>query len=227
MTNPVDLAGAGEQDLASYARGVRVLLASDEVDGVLLTGYFGGYSTEQSDLAAPELAAARQMADAVAAQGKPLVVQTIYPDSPPAGCCGPRASPCTATSTARARCWPASSSPRRPASPSELPAPAPAVTDTSYDAARALFADAGVAFPVAVSVTDAAGLEAALARPALGFPVVLKAMGRLHKSDGRRRGRSASPTATRCARRTPTWSRGWPRRPSPSRRWRTSPTGSS
>ena len=68
VTNPVDLAGAGEQDVASYARGVQSLLASDQVDGVLLTGYFGGYSTEQSNLTGPELAAARQMADAVAAQ---------------------------------------------------------------------------------------------------------------------------------------------------------------
>ena len=82
VTNPVDLAGAGERDAASYARGVQTLLASDQVDGVLMTGFFGGYSTEQSNLTAPELSAAHQMADAVAAQGKPLVVQTIYPDSP-------------------------------------------------------------------------------------------------------------------------------------------------
>ena len=82
VTNPVDLAGAGEQDAASYARGVELLLASDQVDGVLLTGFFGGYSTEQSNLTEPELAAAGQMAAAVAAQGKPLVVHTIYPRQP-------------------------------------------------------------------------------------------------------------------------------------------------
>ena len=35
-----------------------------------------------------------------------------------------------------------------------------------------------------MSVTDAAGLEAALEAPGLGFPVVLKATGRLHKSEG-------------------------------------------
>ena len=101
----------------------------------------------------------------------------------PARCCAPRASRCTATSTARARCWPASSSPRRPASPRSSRSAAPPVTDTSYDAARALFADAGVEFPDAVSVTDAAGLEAALEARA-GFPLVLKATGRLHKSEG-------------------------------------------
>ena len=64
----------------------------------------------------------------------------------------------------------------------ELPPAAPPVTDTSYVAARALFAGAGIAFPAATSVTDAAGLEAALAD--LRFPVVLKAEGRLHKSEG-------------------------------------------
>ena len=41
---------------------------------------------------------------------------------------------------------------------------------------------AGIAFPASRSVTDAAGLEAALAD--LRYPVVLKAAGRLHKSEG-------------------------------------------
>ncbi len=35
-----------------------------------------------------------------------------------------------------------------------------------------------------MSVTDAAGLEAALEAPGLTFPLVLKATGRLHKSEG-------------------------------------------
>ncbi|HYA09817.1 MAG TPA: CoA-binding protein, partial [Gaiellaceae bacterium] len=43
-TNPVDFAGAGEQDLRSYERVPRLLLESGEVDAVLLTGYLGGYS---------------------------------------------------------------------------------------------------------------------------------------------------------------------------------------
>ncbi|MGZ4431900.1 MAG: CoA-binding protein, partial [Gaiellales bacterium] len=42
--NPIDLAGGGERDFHSYSQVVRRLLESDEVDGVLLTGYFGGYS---------------------------------------------------------------------------------------------------------------------------------------------------------------------------------------
>jgi acyl-CoA synthetase (NDP forming) len=161
-----------------------VLLASDQVDGVLLTGYFGGYAAWQADLAAPELAAARVMADVVAAQDKPLVVQTIDPDSP-------------ASRVLRAAGIPVHRDVDRGCAvlarlvesataglAEELPEPAPAVVDTSYDAARALFTAAGVRFPVAVSVSDATGLEQALASPGLTFPVVLKATGRLHKSEG-------------------------------------------
>lgn len=184
VTNPVDLAGAGEQDVQSYVRGVKVLLASDQVDGVLLTGFFGGYSAGQSDLAAPELAAAGLMAEAVAAQPKPLVVQTIYPDSPAAAVLSTAGIPvhrdidraCTVLAglVDPARLTPVGLG-------EELPDPAPPATDTSYDGARALFIGAGIPFPAAVSVTDVAGLEAAL--DGLRLPVVLKATGRLHKSE--------------------------------------------
>jgi len=182
VTNPVDLAGAGEQDAASYARGVALLLASDQIDGVLLTGFFGGYSTEQSSLTEPELAAAAQMAATVAAQGKPLVVHTIYPDSPSAEVLRAAGIP-VHRDVDRACAVLAGLVERDGAGHAEpLPDRAPAVTDTSYDAARALFGAAGVVFPASVSVTDAAGLETAL--DDLRFPVVLKATGRLHKSEG-------------------------------------------
>jgi acyl-CoA synthetase (NDP forming) len=182
VTNPVDLAGAGEQDAASYARGVALLLASDQVDGVLLTGFFGGYSTEQSNLTGPELAAAAQMAAAVAAQGKPLVVQTIYPDSPSAELLRAAGIP-VHRDVDRACAVLAGLVERESAGLAlSLPDPAAPVTDTSYDAARTLCGAAGVAFPAAVSVSDADGFEATLAD--LSFPVVLKATGRLHKSEG-------------------------------------------
>ena len=182
VTNPVDLAGAGEQDVASYARGVQVLLASDQVDGVLLTGYFGGYSTEQSNLTGPELAAARQVADAVAGQGKPLVVQTIHPQSPASQVL--RAVGIPVHRDVDRACAVLAGLVEHDAAglAQELPVPAPPATDPSYDGARALFAGAGIAFPAAVSVVDATGLQAAL--DALGFPVVLKAAGLLHKSEG-------------------------------------------
>ena len=48
--NPVDLAGAGEQDVFSFARSTGVLLDDDGIDAVLFTAYFGGYSTLASEL---------------------------------------------------------------------------------------------------------------------------------------------------------------------------------
>ena len=56
--NPVDLAGAGEQDVFSFAHTTRALLEDDGVDAVLFTAYFGGYSTLADELGEPELAAA-------------------------------------------------------------------------------------------------------------------------------------------------------------------------
>ncbi len=183
LTNPVDLAGAGEQDLASYARAVRVLLASDQVDGVLLTGYFGGYADWQPDLAGPELAAAHQMAAVVAAQGKPLVVQSVDPESPAGralrGAGVPVHRDVDRAATVLAGLVATSTS----GLAEELPAPAPPVTDTSYQASRALFAQAGIRFPAARSVTGPEELEAALDAPGSDFPVVLKATGQLHKSE--------------------------------------------
>jgi hypothetical protein len=57
------------------------------------------------------------------------------------------------------------------------------VADTSYDAARRLFADAGVRFGVARTVRSTAELDAALETDGLTFPLVLKALGRQHKSE--------------------------------------------
>ncbi|HET6938659.1 MAG TPA: acetate--CoA ligase family protein [Nocardioides sp.] len=181
VANPVDMAGAGEQDVASYDRAVRTLLACDQVDGVLLTGYFGGYSTEQSGLTGPELAAARHMADTVAAQGTPLVVQTIYPDSPASQVLRAVGIPVHRDVDRACAVLAGLVEPATDGLALALPAAAPPVTDPSYDAARTLFKDAGVAFPDAVSVTDAAALEAAL--EGMSYPVVLKATGLLHKSE--------------------------------------------
>ena len=56
------------------------------------------------------------------------------------------------------------------------------VRDTSYSAARAVLAAAGVPFGAAHEA--ATGEEAVAAAAALGYPVVVKALGSLHKSDG-------------------------------------------
>ena len=55
------------------------------------------------------------------------------------------------------------------------------VTDTSYDTAKGLFAAAGIDFPAACTVGDRDQLREALR--VTGFPLVLKALGQVHKSD--------------------------------------------
>ena len=68
--NPVDLAGAGEQDAFSFARTTRMLLESGAVDAVLFTAYFGGYSSLSDELRERELAVAADLAAAAHETGR-------------------------------------------------------------------------------------------------------------------------------------------------------------
>lgn len=183
VTNPVDLAGCGEADMASYGKAIETLLGSSQVDGVLLTGYFGGYSATGHDLGESELAVAGQLAATVAAQSKPLVVHTIYPEGPTSRLF--RTAGISVHRDIDRACAVLSGLVERPITRPlpALPPPAQPVLDTSYETARALFSDAGIRFPTAVSVTSEAGLVSALEAPGRTFPVVLKALGRVHKSE--------------------------------------------
>jgi len=83
VSNPIDLAGAGEQDISAFNRVLGVLTdpaakAAAEVDALLVTGYFGGYGGYSPQLAAGELAAAEAMARTVRASGPPVVVHTMH-----------------------------------------------------------------------------------------------------------------------------------------------------
>ena len=83
--NPVDLAGAGEMDPDSYARAFAVLQDCDEVDAILMTGYFGGYSSGEDGLTGlgpAECAAGQADRRRRRVGAKPIAVQSIYPDAP-------------------------------------------------------------------------------------------------------------------------------------------------
>src|SRR5207302_5865098 len=81
--NPVDFAGAGEQDFRTYERVPRVLIESGEVDSVLLTGYLGGYSASSPELRGAETDAARGLAGAAGDTGVAVAAQTMYwPQAP-------------------------------------------------------------------------------------------------------------------------------------------------
>ncbi len=130
-----------------------------------------------------EVAVAELLAEAAAESGKPLVVHTMYASSPAAHALRAAGVPVyrvieSAVDAVAALI--AGGAPVPPALPAFPPA-APPLTDAGYPAARAALAEAGVPFGAARTVI---GREDALAAAEeLGYPVVLKALGRLHKSD--------------------------------------------
>ncbi|MFI5669867.1 acetate--CoA ligase family protein [Streptomyces sp. NPDC051704] len=200
--NPVDLAGMGEQNPLSYADTVAELLAADEVDAVLMTGYFGGYAASEgglggggaaggptggadggSVLGRGEQRAARAIVTHLAAAPKPLVVQSMYPKSPSCRVLAGAGVPVFAATEDAARALAAMTA-RGAAGPPGLPAlpePAAPLRDTGYHGVRALLDSAGVPFPPAREITDEAGLLAAAEE--FEGPYVLKALHVLHKSD--------------------------------------------
>ncbi len=179
--NPVDLAGGGEQDFNSYARVAHAVLGSGEVDAVLLTGYFGGYSQYSDDFAGREADVAREVVRAARETGRPLVAQTMYHDSPTAAVLRSGGVPVYPGIAAAVGAL-AALLPRPPAAGApKLPPARPLPGLDGYFGARALLEAAGIAFAAARSVP--AGGDAEAAADELGYPVVLKALGLLHKSD--------------------------------------------
>jgi acyl-CoA synthetase (NDP forming) len=78
-TNPIDVAGAADEDPLSFALLTEVCLKDPDVDGVIITGLFGGYRWLLSeDFGAREEAAARELGRLVRQYQKPVLVQTIY-----------------------------------------------------------------------------------------------------------------------------------------------------
>jgi acyl-CoA synthetase (NDP forming) len=178
--NPVDLAGGGEEDFMNYARTARTLLEAGELDGVLMTGYFGGYSQYSHEFAEQETEVGREIARAVAESGRPLVAQSMYHDAPPNVALRDGGVPVYATIEAAVTGLAALLS--VPAERvGELPSAATGPIDDSYFGSRELLAAAGVPFVEARRVESEQ--EALQAADEVGYPVVLKALGMLHKSD--------------------------------------------
>ena len=183
VTNPVDLAGAAEQDVHAFDRIALDLLSGDEVDALLVTGYFGGYAEYGPDMAVSELLAAGLIGGAARSTGRPVIVQTMYPRGPAAAALRAAGVPVYESieqaTGAVARL--VAHGERIPTGVPALPPPAVAVTGDGYEGARALLAAGGVPFTGQRTVTD--GAQALAAARELGYPVVLKALGLLHKSD--------------------------------------------
>ncbi|MGI5500690.1 acetate--CoA ligase family protein [Lentzea sp. CA-135723] len=81
VRNPIDLAGAGEQDLANYARAVEVLARGGEIDTVVLSGYFGSYGEDTPSLESAEVTIASRICSVARETGVPVVVHSMRADS--------------------------------------------------------------------------------------------------------------------------------------------------
>jgi acetate---CoA ligase (ADP-forming) len=182
VANPVDLAGAGEQDITSFVSVLDTVLTSPEIDSVLVTGYFGGYGDYGEGLSRAEIDVAASMAKVAHAHGKPVVVHTMRSESKAARVLADAGVPVFAAVEDAATTLAVLDRVTEPRPMPVLPDKAERpVASADYWDARELFRAAGVAFPDARLVRDA--VEALAAAGDIGYPVVLKAMGLLHKSD--------------------------------------------
>ncbi|MEV2266426.1 acetate--CoA ligase family protein [Nonomuraea africana] len=183
VRNPIDLAGAGERDLTTYARLVEVLLGSGEIDGVVLTGYFGSYGADAPSLVEAELEVVDELGGLVRRRAMPVVVHSMSRDSAAVRALREHGVPTYATIDQVG--WSlglatelALRTPRAPTAGAGGPGPG---TAPGYLAARAVIAAQGVAFPGAVAVRTADDVlrGAAGLRP----PYVLKAAWLAHKTE--------------------------------------------
>ena len=196
VSNPIDLAGAAERDVHVFDRIALELLGGGEVDALLVTGYFGGYAEYGPETADDELHTAELLGATVAATGRPVVAQTMYPQGPAAQALRRSGVPVYESVEQAAGAlavladrgaWVPQAIPELPAAgPADAAepaggAPAAAVLTGGYLEARALLAAAGIRFVAHHEVTDAD--EAVAAALQIGYPVVLKALGQTHKSD--------------------------------------------
>jgi acetate---CoA ligase (ADP-forming) len=182
VANPIDLAGAAEGDLAVYARLLTVLSTLPELDALLLTGYFGAYGLLGPEQNAQEQRVAHQIARAVADWPVPLVVHSINPTSAAVAVLRASGIPVYERIEAAARALrtlTATDAARHHSTP--RPTPAAAAPALGYFGARELVGRADIPLVQASRVADAAA--AARAARDIGYPVALKALGDLHKSD--------------------------------------------
>jgi acyl-CoA synthetase (NDP forming) len=178
VLNPIDAVGV--LCLDDMLPMIMTALESSEVDAVLLTGALNNVKAEIDPDEADRVAAT--IVDHAVRMGKGLAIASMYPDDPAMAAFRARGvtihSGAVEAAEALALSVPMAS--LRPV-PSLDASCGRATTEDGYFAARSLFSTFGAVFPKAVEVTDeSAAVEAARQ---LGYPVVLKAMGLLHKSD--------------------------------------------
>lgn len=180
LANPIDLAGAGEADLQTYATLSEELVRSGEVDAVVLSGYLGCYGEDSPSLAPRELQVIDRLGELNRATRVPLVIHSMSVESDAVSRMWDNGIPCFSgiefVMDALALAVLAHEFPGR-----QLTRPAPdgrAVTP-GYWAARDLLGELGIAVPTGRRVASRADLGDCAE---LKFPLVLKAGWLAHKT---------------------------------------------
>ena len=185
VANPIDLAGGGEQDLGTYHSVVDTLLASGEVDSVVLTGYFGCYGSDTPSLEQRELEVVETLAEGVTRHDRPVLVHSMSHDSQVVQSLRASAVPTlhTIDAVARSLAHAAQLWECRAAQPPVAPAGrAPeGGAPSDYLDGRATLAELGVGYPVALAVDSPSELAAVLA--GMRAPYALKASWLEHKTE--------------------------------------------
>ena len=183
-TNPVDLAAAAG-DPAALDRAVDVVVGSGEVDSVVITGFVGDPDPDAPpDSPAKQIIVSPETASRAHRLGVPLVVQALFDDSPAVDALRGQPVAVYRTGSSIGQVFQAAVTTLAPRSGvPPLPAPAEAeLTRGGYFEARELLSSHGIGFARSrrAGVTEESVIAAA---DGLTYPLVLKAVDRLHKSD--------------------------------------------
>lgn len=185
VTNPIDLAGAGEQDIQTYATVLTAILQSRVVDAIVLSGYFGSYARDVPAAAQLEHRTARVIAAAAKRYAIPVVVHSMAESSTTVDVLRERgvatfndieaalgalqvALAITRPPVARPDCTLSSAPPHGPVN--------------GYFGGRQLLAEAGMTFPPAILLAPGEGLPSSVSSE-LFPPYVLKANWIEHKTE--------------------------------------------
>lgn len=190
VTNPVDLAGAGEQDIRAYGSVLTTIVESRAVDAVVLSGYFGRYARDAPAAAHVEHDTASVIAEAASRCSVPVIVHSMAQSSSTIDILREHGvatyhdvdAALGALQTARAIARPPTPRADGTSLPTSQGRPRPRVPGHGYFAARTLLTEVGVTFPPAIYAPPGHSLPADDAM-GLSPPYVLKANWIVHKTE--------------------------------------------
>ncbi|MFJ3990978.1 acetate--CoA ligase family protein [Streptomyces sp. NPDC090032] len=185
VANPVDLAGAGEEDISTYASTPAVLADTCLTDAIVLSGYFGSYGRDIPEHQAAESEVARAIGSLAAERALPIVVHSMAEHTDTVSELRSAGVPTFTDIEAALRAVETAhrfTQAPRPRIRHASAAKYRVAPGAGYWAARGLLADAGVPFPAALHIAPGSPDPRAAMR-SLSAPLVLKADWLEHKTE--------------------------------------------